>query len=288
MINKVALAFLIVGLTALTQTANAGNRNDDDRRTFTPRSHRNDDDGRKFTSQSRARHADLVGRNITPKSLVPSGDNAGNAPYADGWTTGDNGGTGFGAWTLTSAGGGGSFIGGTGQGASPSFGLFGGAGGSSSADRPFTGALTAGQTFSIDLGNTATVATGGEIGLNLTSGGVVKFTLKFVGGGSSWQLNDGGTDFGSGQSFAANTNLHFTLTYVGLNTYSYTFGLGSGTNFTSTNVNSIDGLRLFSNLQGAGENFGANNLAIVPEPVTVLLVGPALLGGMFFIRRRRA
>jgi hypothetical protein len=38
-------------------------------------------------------------------------------------------------------------------------------------------------------------------------------------------------------------------------------------------------------------NGGANYTAtftVVPEPATVLLVGPALLGGLFFIRRRRA
>ena len=31
-----------------------------------------------------------------------------------------------------------------------------------------------------------------------------------------------------------------------------------------------------------------NTVAAVPEPATVLLLGPALLGGMFFVRRRRA
>lgn len=47
---------------------------------------------------------------------------------------------------------------------------------------------------------------------------------------------------------------------------------------------------------GAG-NFGRNDtlasfstytVAAVPEPATVLLLGPALLGGIFFVRRRRA
>ena len=272
MINKVAFVLLLTGLTAFTQNAQAGRRADDG------------------TTRSLTRHAFRASRSITPNSLTPAGDNAGNAPYTPThWQTGDNGGSGFGAWTLTSAGGGGSFIGASGQGPTPTFGLFGAAAGSSSADRPFTGALTTGQTFSIDLGNTASVATGQTLGLNLTSNGVVEFTLKFTGGGTTWQINDGGSDFGIAQNFASNTSLHFTFTYNGGNNYSYTFGSASGTGFTATNpLTNINGVRLFDGAQGAGENFGFNNLAIVPEPATVLLVGPALLGGMFFIRRRRA
>jgi PEP-CTERM motif len=36
-----------------------------------------------------------------------------------------------------------------------------------------------------------------------------------------------------------------------------------------------------------GANYGAT-FTVVPEPATILLVGPALLGGWFFARRRRA
>ncbi len=271
MINKVAFVLLLAGLTAATQNAQAGRRADD------------------RTNRSLTRHAFRASRSITPNSLTPAGDNAGNAPYSAHWVTGDNGGSGFGAWTLTSAGGGGSFIGTTGQGLTPTFGLFGAAAGSSSADRPFTGALTGGQTFSIDLGNTATVATGQILGLNLTANGVVEFTLKFTGGGTTWQLNDGGADFGIAQSFASDTSLHFTFTYNGGNNYSYTFGSASGNGFNAANpLTNINGVRLFDGAQGAGENFGFNNLAIVPEPATILLVGPSLLAGMFFVRRRRA
>lgn len=35
-------------------------------------------------------------------------------------------------------------------------------------------------------------------------------------------------------------------------------------------------------------DFNTFQTAAIPEPATVLLVGPALLGGMFFVRRRRA
>ena len=227
---------------------------------------------------------------------TPASDNASNLPYAGNtWTTATNGGTGFGAWSFGTTGGGGHFIGLTGEGQNPSFGLFAGgtAGNTSSADRQFTGALSDGQTFSVDLGNT-NVATGGVIGLNLLDGANVVFTIKFTGGGTTWQQNNGGSDFGIAQSFAANTPLNFTFTLVSgaSKTYNYTFGSASGTAFVGSvgNYTNITGVRFFSNAQGSNENVGANNLAIsaVPEPSSLtLLAGPAILGAWFFARRRR-
>lgn len=220
-------------------------------------------------------------------------DNASNAPYGDGWQSTDNGGTGLGAWTLNAGGSGGHYIGTTGEGADPSFGLFSGGNTASdfaNAERDFTGgALTTGQTFSIDLGNTGVDSGGGEIGLNLTDGGSTVFTLKFVGGDFNWLINDGGSDFGSGQAFASDTELAFTFTYEGANNYSYTFGSSaSGSNFNATNtINGIDGFRLFTNEQGSGENFGANDISVVPEPGAFALLG-GLMALTFVALKRRA
>lgn len=212
-------------------------------------------------------------------------DSASNSAYGDGWTTGDNGGSGFTAWSLNSTGDGGRYIGATGQG-NPSFGLYSGTTGTSTASRGFTGgALTAGQSFLIDLGHTANIANGNDIGLLLTDGGSTVFTLKFVGGDTGWKLNDGGSDFGAGQNYAANTSIAFSFTYEGGNDYSYTFGNGSGSNFTATNtISGIDGFTLFNNNQGNGENLGANNISVIPEPASAVL---GLLGAGLLLRRRR-
>jgi hypothetical protein len=224
-------------------------------------------------------------------------DNASTANYPGGtWTTGSNGGTGFGSWTLTSTpsgGSAGSYIGGTAIG-DPSFGIFSGgnAAATMTALRPFTGGgLTAGQSFGVTIGNTANVGNPGpaQIGLSLMSGSSARWTLKFVGGGTDWQLNDGGGDFGSGQAYAANTPLSLTFTYNGGSSYSYTFGTGSGNNFNaSADISNLDGVQFFSVNQGGGENMGINNLSVVPEPSTyALLALSAVAFGGYVARRRR-
>ena len=213
-------------------------------------------------------------------------DNAGN--YGS-WTTGSNGGTGFGAWTITD-GDGGHYIGGTGLG-SNTFGLFNTFSTTTTdAIRPFTGALVAGQTFSIDLGFTSFVNVG-SVGINLRSGTNEVITLSTTGSGN-WILNDGGSDFSAGATATANTPFSFSFTYNGGSSYSFTLtGSAGGVNFTSSNpgISSIDNLRIFNFNQGPGANFGFNNLAIVPEASSLALIaGPALLGAWFFVRRRRS
>jgi hypothetical protein len=221
-------------------------------------------------------------------------DNATNVAYSDGWITGDNGGVGFGPWAITANGSGsggfaGSYVGGTGLG-NPTFGIYSGnnAAATVTAYRPFTGGgLTVGQSFNVDLGNTATIV--GQIGLTLMSGSTARWTLKFVGGGANWLLNDGGSDFSAGQAYAPNTPLSFSLTYGGGSTYSYSFGTGSGNNFTaSADISNLDGVQFFSVDQGDNQNMGFNNLQVVPEPSTYALLALSAAGlGAHLIRRRR-
>jgi hypothetical protein len=219
-------------------------------------------------------------------------DNAADSAYSGGWASGSNGGTGFGVWAFASGGTSfsGRYIGSTGQG-NPSFGLYAdNTGGSTyTADRPFTGgALAIGQTFSIDLGHTSFVSAGGNIGINFLAGSTPVFTVKSVYAGTDWQLNDGGSDFGTGQSDLIDTSYHFTFTVNSAHSYSYTLGGASATINTAVNdMTTITGVRLFNSLQGPGMNSGYNNLAIVPEPATyAMLLGGA--GLMAFVRRRRS
>jgi hypothetical protein len=218
-------------------------------------------------------------------------DNASTTNYPGGtWNTSTNGGSGFGAWAITD-GDGGHYIGSTGL-SSNSFGLFNTfTSTTTEVDRPLTGGfLSAGQTFSVDLGFTSFAASG-AVGLDLQSGSTNSIELSTNGSGN-WQLNDGGSNFSAGSAATPNTAYHFTLTYNGGNSYSYTLtGGGSGTNFTATNsLTGITGIRFFDFNQGGGANFGFDNLSVVPEPGTIVsfLSGSTLLGGLMFVRRRRS
>jgi hypothetical protein len=176
------------------------------------------------------------------------------------WLTNNNLGTGFSTWTLNSTGGG-HYIGATGE-SGTSFGLYSdGSGNFASAERNLVSDLKMGETFSANVGHTSTV--NGEVFLQLLDDGVAVFTVKFVGGTSGWQINDGGTDFAIGQNYAANTSLNFSFTYNEDGTYSYVFGSASGNNFTAmNNISGINGIKFQSTNQGGSQNFGFNNLSI--------------------------
>lgn len=226
-------------------------------------------------------------------AAAPAGDNAANYGSTANWTVGSNLGFGFAAWGITD-GDGGHYIGGTGLGAN-TFGLFNTF--STTTTEVFRGltggALSAGQTFSIDLGFTPFVANqtaGASVGIDLRSGGTTVIELQTNGAGN-WTLNDGGSNFSAGAVATANTPYHFSFTFNGGSSYSFTLtGSPGGSNFTATSglIGNIDNIRLFNFNQGAGANFGFDNLAVVPEPTTLsLLAGPAILGAWFFVRRRR-
>jgi hypothetical protein len=121
--------------------------------------------------------------------------------------------------------------------------------------------------------------------------------------------------FGGIWSLSNGANLPF-VTSVGLlplnatGPYTFSFNLsdigltaGQSFNFVATYLNGTNGFLSNETLNGTTGLGGANPgtpatvtlvgaqifaTTAVPEPATVLLVGPALLSGMFFIRRRRS
>jgi hypothetical protein len=233
-------------------------------------------------------------------------DNATNYPS---WVAGSNGGTGFGAWVFGGFGSSGHFLGDSTINAGGSsggintggaaWGMFANSGGLADAVRPFTGgALTLGQSVVVDFDN-GWIATGGTVGLALqTSGGSNRIEFYFVGGDTTYTINNG-SPINSGVPFTGD-GLRLTFTLTGANAMTLTISSLNGSNGGTNSVfaglglaggtgTDIEQIRFFNFNAGAGSNHDAfyNNLQIIPEPSTVVMVGVGLLGA-WFIRRRKA
>lgn len=242
-------------------------------------------------------------------------DNASDPVYSGGGNyNGLNGGTGFGAWSVTptvNTGTQGEFIGSStnnfGSGTSgdidsagsKAFGMYDNTNAVSDAIRPFTGGpLTLGQTFMVSLDNGGILTSSSVgIGLQTLGGGTIatnRIEFFFIGGGANYTIQTGsGTNSGVGFT-GAGLQLAFTLT--GADTMDLLIKNSAGstlTNWTGLALaglagTGIDQFRFFNANAGAGSSADAfvNSLAIVPEPSTIVLVGVGLLGA-WFIRRRK-
>lgn len=239
-------------------------------------------------------------------------DNAADTAYDDPypqWITGDNGGTGFGAWTLNTAGNGGFFTGDSTQNgfvpsggintAGRSWGMWANSDPGPAeivAYRGFTGgSLSIGQTFTIDM----------DSGWN---DGVQGFVLR---SGTDTSSKNNGARFEflqiSGQGYSVfgsvftNTavgwtdgGLRISFTLTGADTYSVTItGLVSGASQTLTGTlggtggAGIDSVALYDENINSGGNFDLyfNSMAVIPEPSTLVLVLAGVVG-VWSMRRR--
>ncbi len=229
----------------------------------------------------------------------PASDQASNSPYEPGntWVTAQNGGSGFGAWVLTSGTNSGFFMDtSSGNGAMPpsgnidtagkSWGMSASNGDTASAVRPFTGPSGARQLAVLNDGN-----------------GAPRFEFYYLGGDSvdSYKININGTQFNLNLPFTANGFSNITFTLGASNAWSLSItenGVAGTMNYTSASfsalaASNIAQINLFDvNAGSATNNFAFfNSLFInaVPEPsVTSLLAVATIFGGWLFIRRRRA
>ncbi len=250
---------------------------------------------------------------LVAASLVATGafaanlasDNASDVAYAGGWANASNGGSGFTAWSITSDNGtgfAGTFVGDPANGgivgmSASSWGQYAnpdGSGAYVNSDRGFTGgALSVGQTFSFDWGVNWDSNGSGNKGWNLYSGG--------VGGTQLINVNMGGTgtitiDDGSG---AATLFANYGTAVMTINVEQLVGGLRiyatgrdgiEAYDNTFAGVSGVDSFRFYSsnlsNDTGDNRQQYINNLAVVPEPSTIVLGVVGVLG--LAIARRRA
>lgn len=246
-------------------------------------------------------------------------DNASDSIYNGGGNFNTlNGGSGFGAWTVkaNSVGNNTAFIGSSalnGGGSSgnidttgsKSWAFFTNNNNTEDATRSFTGgALAVGQTFKISLDTGfLTTGTGAAQGFGLQNAtGTNGFEFFFLEGGTnSYTVSATGVSPSSSTAHgftADGLTAAFTLTSSTTFSLALTYNTGSPTTetFTGSLENAVTSLTQFRIFDFGGNTTGNtdtnnayfNSVAVVPEPATVLLVGPTILAGMFFIRRRRA
>jgi len=236
-------------------------------------------------------------------------DNASN--YGGSWTNGSNQGSGFLPWALSNNDGGGvapfagNFIGNSTAGAGNintggnAFGLYAHPGAAfSNADRALAVALVTGSSFSFDL---ALNFDNGNKGFNLFAGAQGEIFNFNVGNGGAVSSANATLTPGSGAGYnygGSDAVLDFTLTMLSATSFSYDISRASGSGFQGTLFSgSVSGLT--ENISGfrfyvAGTDDGAaqnnlyfNNLSVIPEPSSQVLLGAGLLT-LFILARRRS
>ncbi len=217
-------------------------------------------------------------------------DQADNTPYNDGWQTGDNGGSNFGAWTLTATGSSaqsGHFRGNSANnGSAPSgnintggfaLGMYANSGQTASAVRPFVTAMIPGTVFSLKMDN-GFINSGGTVGLGLqNSSGNNLLELYFIGGDTQYRYDDSGGVKATGLAFT-DGGLIIQITLLTSSTYELAVTRQAGGSFVTTGTlknppggQVISRFRLFNSNAGSGSSNDAffNSFKICYPPVVI-------------------
>ena len=215
----------------------------------------------------------VVGTNAPAAGGTLAQDDAGQGAYADGWTTGDDGGTGFGPWTLGVTGSAGHWRATQAANAnlaiaSNAWGMWANSGGLATAGRAFDAALQPGHTFRIKFEN-GWIDAGSSVGFALqNSSNEYLLEFMFVGGASTYQINDAtaGRDSGIGWTDAG---LDIAIDLASATNYTLRVGAATITGTLATRANmQVGRLHAWNNNAGAGDSYNAYfaDLAVTNPP----------------------
>jgi hypothetical protein len=187
-------------------------------------------------------------------------DDAGWAAYSGGWSSGLNGGSGFGPWSLGATGSAGHFIASawanTNLGRINGFGLWANSGGVATAARSFGSALQVRSRFSMFFDNNWITENGNSsVGFALTdAANNSRFAFFFTGGQANYRIQDATATRDTGIGW---TDAGFTLTFelTGADSYSLTVGTNS---FAGTLASGGDLSRLVISNNNAGPDEAYN------------------------------
>jgi hypothetical protein len=208
---------------------------------------------------------------------------------------------GFTGWTVTQSGdNSGNFLGIPPNLSGNYWGLFAHSGETSALVYDFGGTLAVGQYVEITasigwIGTTATVGFGLQ-----NSDSVNRFESYYIGDHpvNAWKINDadGQRDITGPSATFADSSWHesgqLTFRFTQLAGDEYTFTV-NGTPITNSDLNlnasDISQIRIFNGNAGSGSNHDQffNNLSVIPEPSSILMVGLAGLATVVMLRRKR-
>jgi len=222
-------------------------------------------------------------------------DNANNAPYSNGWQSADNGGTNFGAWTLStqnsnpstgghfrasSTGNGDGDSNGDGDIDSGGFalGMYANSGDVSNAVRPLVQALIPGSVFSLQMDN-GWIEAGGTVGFGLqNASGENLLEFYFRNGEADYKYNDAANEQNTGLGFS-DEGLTVQVTLLTATTYQLSVTRLAGGNFTTTGTlkspaggQAIARFRIFNANAGSDGQRNAyfNNFSVCYPPTLVI------------------
>lgn len=209
-----------------------------------------------------------------PFGFVAATDAAGQAPYLDGWSTGDNGGGGWNAWILAAGEANAGHFRATAASnprlniGADAWGLWANSGSQANAYRPLGRPLRTGDTLRVSFENNW-IETGSTVGMALLNpAGEALMEFFFMGGGSTYTINDAVTGRNTGIPYT-DTGLQLAITPTASNAYRLVVG---GTTLLGSFMPRADltptRFRAWNHSAGPGEDFNAyfNNLSFSNGP----------------------